>query len=100
MIDSVVFYSDVAHMLLSRNDGVQISICLPHWQQFSKTGTHLIVSCQSIVNLIGRARSDIFEDPRKFSHSSLGSLALTSELIMEKQQNVTGTQEIVSGFKR
>jgi hypothetical protein len=59
-----------------------------------KTESELILSCQFIVNLIGCARrSDVFEDPSKFSQSSLCSLAFASELIMERQRNVMGIQE-------
>jgi hypothetical protein len=44
---------------------------------------------QFIVNLVGSARkSDVFKDQSKFSHSSLCSLALASELITEWQQNI------------
>jgi hypothetical protein len=51
--------------------------------------------CQFGLNMIGRARrSDAFEDPNKFSRSSLCSQALASELMTEGQQNVMGIQAL------
>jgi hypothetical protein len=54
--------------------------------------THCVLSCEFIVNLIGYARSDVFQGPSKFSLIGLCSLALASELITERQQNVVEIQ--------